>query len=114
MVNTARRLTVVTISAPTLASVVASRIEDEVVARGWPIGEVLGSETELIERFAVSRAVLREAVRLVEHAGVARMRRGPGGGLVVSEPDRRAVVRAMAVWCSRTYRKFAVASTDDS
>jgi DNA-binding FadR family transcriptional regulator len=99
-VTTARRLTVVTINAPTLASVVASRIEEEVVARDWPIGQVLGLETELIERYAVSRAVLREAVRLVEHAGVARMRRGPGGGLVVSQPDRRAVVRAMAVWCS--------------
>jgi DNA-binding FadR family transcriptional regulator len=80
--------------------VVARRLEDEVVGRGWPVGEVLGSETELLDRFGVSRAVLREAVRIVEHTGAARMRRGPGGGLVVSEPNRGAVVAAMGVWFS--------------
>ena len=88
------------ITAPKLASVVARRIEDEVVARGWPVGTVLGSETDLLERFGVSRAVLREAVRIVEHTGAARMRRGPGGGLVVSEPNHNAVVTAMSVWFS--------------
>ena len=88
------------ITAPKLASVVARRIEDEVVAQGWPVGTVLGSENDLLERFGVSRAVLREAVRIVEHTGAARMRRGPGGGLVVSEPNRSAVVTAMSVWFS--------------
>ena len=88
------------IAAPKLASVVARRIEDDVVAQGWPVGAVLGSETELLERFGVSRAVLREAVRIVEHTGVARMRRGPGGGLVVTEPNRGAVVAALGVWLS--------------
>ena len=88
------------IRAPKLASVVARRIEDEIVASGWPVGEVLGSETELLDRFGVSRAVLREAVRIIEHTGAARMRRGPGGGLVVSEPNRGAVVAGMGVWFS--------------
>lgn len=88
------------ISAPKLASVVAKHIEDDVMARGWPVGSVLGSETELLERYGVSRAVLREAVRIIEHSGAARMRRGPGGGLVVSEPNRDAVVAAIGVWLS--------------
>jgi DNA-binding FadR family transcriptional regulator len=81
-----------------LAEVVADRIQEDIVARGWPVGEVLGSEAELIERFGVSRAVFREAVRIVEHHNVARMRRGPGGGLVVTEPDPRAVQNAMALY----------------
>lgn len=88
------------IKAPTLASAVARAIEDDVVARGWPIGAVLGSESDLLARYGVSRAVLREAVRIVEHSGAARMRRGPGGGLVVAEPSRDAVAAAMAVWFS--------------
>lgn len=88
------------IKAPKLASVVARAIEDEVVASGWPVGTVLGSESELLERFGVSRAVLREAVRIVEHSGAARMRRGPGGGLVVTEPNRDAVVAAISIWLS--------------
>lgn len=75
----------------------AERIEDEVVRAGWPVGELIGREPELLERFGVSRAVFREAVRIVEHHGVARMRRGGGGGLVVTEPDLSSISRAAAL-----------------
>ena len=62
------------------------------------MGEVLGAEPELIERYGVSRAVLREAVRIVEYLGVARMRQGPGGGLVVTAPNATAVTSAALVY----------------
>jgi len=88
------------IAAPKLATLVARQIEDDIGARGWPVGTVLASESELLDRFGVSRAVLREAARIVEHTGAARMRRGPGGGLVVSEPNRAAVETAIGVWFS--------------
>ena len=81
-----------------LAPRVADRIVDDIVARGWPEGEVLGSEGELIARYGVSRAVFREAVRLVEHAGAARARRGPGGGLVVTAPSVSSVIDAVMVY----------------
>jgi DNA-binding FadR family transcriptional regulator len=58
---------------------------------------VLGSEAELLEKHGVSRAVFREAIRIVDHHGVAEMRRGPGGGLVVSSPDLDAMVRAVSL-----------------
>jgi DNA-binding FadR family transcriptional regulator len=80
-----------------LAEVVATRIEQDIIARGWPIGVVLGSETELLERYGVSRAAFREAVRIVEHHLVATMRRGPGGGLVVTAPDLAAVARVVTL-----------------
>ncbi|MET0198748.1 MAG: FCD domain-containing protein [Rhodococcus fascians] len=82
------------VNQPKLAVVVARQIEDEIAARGWPVGEVLASEPELLEMFGVSRAVLREAVRIVEHTGAATMRRGRGGGLVVSRPRRDVVASA--------------------
>ena len=81
-----------------LAEKVASRIIADIRARGWPVGEVLGSETELLERYGVSRAVFREAVRLLEHQRIARMRRGPGGGLVIEAPSVESVVEAMAIY----------------
>ncbi len=84
-----------------LAATTASRIVDDVAALGWPVGEVLGSESELLERYDVSRAVFREAVRLVEHQQVARMRRGPGGGLVVTEPTVEAIIDAAVVYLHR-------------
>lgn len=84
-----------------LAANVADRIVDDVVAQEWPLGAVLGSEAELLDRYGVSRAVFREAVRLVEHQQVARMRRGPGGGLVVCEPTVDSVIDAVVVYLYR-------------
>src|ERR1700728_871265 len=74
------------------ASKVADQIIKDVIAGGWQVGQILGSEADLLARYQVSRAVFREAVRLVEHQQVARTRRGPGGGLVVTEPVIDAVV----------------------
>src|SRR5262245_51089583 len=84
-----------------LAATVADRIVDDVRAQGWPVGEVLGSEADLLDRYGVSRAVFREAVRLVEHQQVARMRRGPGGGLVVTEPSIEAIIDATLLYLRR-------------
>src|ERR1700727_472845 len=89
-------------SESTLAATVARRILTDVVDRGWPVGEVLGSQTALIERYGVSRAVFREAVRLVENQQVATMRRGPGGGLVVTEPTVDAIIDAAVLYLHRT------------
>ncbi|MGY2084745.1 FadR/GntR family transcriptional regulator [Blastococcus sp. SYSU DS0539] len=81
-----------------LAEVVAGRLRDDIAAAGWPVGEVVGSETDLLTRYGISRAVLREAVRLLEYHSVARMRRGPGGGLVVTTPEPQAIVETMALY----------------
>ena len=83
------------------ATQVADRIIEDVMARQWPVGQVLGSEGDLLERYQVSRAVFREAVRLVEHREVARTRRGPGGGLVVTEPSVQAVIDAVVLYLHR-------------
>jgi DNA-binding FadR family transcriptional regulator len=93
---------------PKMAEELAYRLESLVMERGWPVGTILGSEPELIERFGVSRAVFREAVRIVEHHGAARMRRGPNGGLVVTAPDFRAVQRPTTL-----YLDYAQVSTAD-
>src|SRR3984957_5928198 len=83
------------------AAKVADLIVEDVMALGWPVGEVLGSESDLLNRYQVSRAVLREAVRLVEHEQVARTRRGPGGGLVITEPSTGAVTDAVVLYLHR-------------
>ncbi|OBA79985.1 GntR family transcriptional regulator [Mycobacterium sp. 1164966.3] len=80
------------------ASRVARSIEADIVRRGWTVGESLGSEHSLQQRYGVSRSVLREAVRLVEHHQVARMRRGPNGGLLICEPDAGPATRAVVIY----------------
>ncbi|MEU9456185.1 hypothetical protein [Streptomyces sp. NPDC048277] len=46
----------------------------------------------------MSRALLREAVRLVGHHQDARTRRGPGGGLIVTEPGPRVGIGTVALF----------------
>lgn len=91
-----------------LAEVVASWIHDDIAARGWQVGTVLGSEADLLARYQISRAALREAVRLLEYHSVARMRRGPGGGLIVTEPEPQASVDTMAL-----FLEYQGATADD-
>lgn len=74
-----------------LAHVVAQTIEREIIHNGWPPGHLIGTEADLIIRSGVSRAVLREAIRILEHHMTAHMRKGPGGGLVVAMPDASVV-----------------------
>jgi DNA-binding FadR family transcriptional regulator len=80
-----------------MAEELAQKLESKIMSAGWPIGETLGSEADLINEYGVSRAVFREAVRIVEHHGAARMRRGPGGGLIITEPDTNAVAHAVTL-----------------
>jgi DNA-binding FadR family transcriptional regulator len=81
-----------------LAEIVADRILTDITRAGLAEGELAGSERDLLVRYGVSRAVLREAVRLLEYHSVAGMRRGPGGGLFVNRPDPSASVEAIALY----------------
>ena len=89
-------------SQPKLATAVAARIVADIIERNWPVGQVLGSEPELLARYGVSRAVFREAVRLVEHQQIVAMRRGPGGGLIVTEPSIDAITDAVQLTLFRS------------
>jgi DNA-binding FadR family transcriptional regulator len=80
------------------AEIIADQIERTIVDQRWEPGDLFGSEVDLIERYGVSRAVFREAVRLLEHHGLAEMRRGLGGGLFIRQPNPQPVAKAMAVY----------------
>lgn len=81
-----------------MAESLAGRIHDDIVAEGRSVGEVVGTEADFVARYGVSRSTFREAVRILEHYSVARMRRGPGGGLVVLEPDPTSSMRMVVLY----------------
>jgi DNA-binding FadR family transcriptional regulator len=83
------------------AEAVARNITLAIVGADMQPGDLIGTEAELIEREGVSRALLREAVRLLEHHHTARMRRGPGGGLFVMAPSANAVTDVAAIYLAR-------------
>ena len=95
--RTRPRRTPVIVGSGKLAERVAAAIREDIEYTGWEIGRVLGSEPDLIDRFGVSRSVFREAIRLLEQHNAVRTRRGPGGGIVVAEPDVAGVMRAVEI-----------------
>jgi DNA-binding FadR family transcriptional regulator len=83
---------------PALAGAVVAALEEEIIGLGWPVGAVIGTEADLLIRFGVSPPVLRQAVSILESRQVARMRRGPGGGLVVTAPDETSVGSSVTLY----------------
>lgn len=81
-----------------LARRIAQRLEADILASDLPIGEVFASENDLRMRYGGSREVVREAIRLVEHHGLAQMRRGPYGGLVLRAPDSGPLTTAIVIY----------------
>ncbi|MGH3302081.1 MAG: FadR/GntR family transcriptional regulator [Streptosporangiaceae bacterium] len=83
---------------PRPADLVAARIRRDIIDRGWPVGDSLGFEADLLARYGIGRAQFREAVRILENHSVVRMQRGAAGGMLVAAPDGRAVVRVVALY----------------
>jgi DNA-binding FadR family transcriptional regulator len=73
----------------------AWQLENDIFAEGTPAGAVFGDQAALIDRYGFSRATLREAVRLLEDRKIARMRRGPGGGLIIMPIESESVAAAV-------------------
>jgi DNA-binding FadR family transcriptional regulator len=80
------------------ADLLAARIRREIVELGWPVGQSLGFEPDLLQRYGVGRAQFREAARILENHSVVRMARGAAGGMVVAAADGREVVRATTLY----------------
>lgn len=91
---------------PKLAQRVAEAIEREILARERPAGERLGTETELMARYGVGRSVLREALILIARDGLAEMRRGKIGGLVVRAPSEPLIVANLQTYLDLVVEDF--------
>lgn len=90
------------------AELMAHALLRRIVESGWPVGQPLGSETQLMKEYSVSRSVLRQAIRLLAQHEVVEMRRGPHGGWTVSSPDGHALVRTTSVYLE--YRRMGPAA----
>lgn len=76
---------------------VADELREEIIDGQLDEGDSLGTEAELVNRFAVSRPTLREALRILEAEGLISIMRGVLGGVTVHRPDRRMTARAAAL-----------------
>ena len=57
----------------------------------------LGSESDLIDRFNVSRPTFRQVARLLEQEQLISIRRGPGGGFFSRRPSFDGIAHMMSI-----------------
>jgi hypothetical protein len=78
---------------------VARLLEEQFIIDGWLKGRSYGFEAEIAQRYGVGRAAAREAVRILEARGVARMRRGRYGGLELPQPPPEVLYSGIGTYC---------------
>ena len=78
-------------------AVLAVELRDRILNGELAEGERLPVEDDLVEQFGVARSTVREALRVLESQGLITIRRGRGGGPVVTHPDLAPISMALAV-----------------
>lgn len=79
------------------ALVLAREIVDDIESNAQGPGHRLPSEEQMLARYDVARATLREALRFLELQGVIHLRLGRGGGPVVARPQTADFASSMAL-----------------
>ncbi|MGE0045844.1 MAG: FadR/GntR family transcriptional regulator [Hyphomonadaceae bacterium] len=81
-----------------LAVRTADAIQRRILEERLEPNTLIGSEAQLLQEYQVSRAVLREAILLLEQRQIATRRRGVGGGVLTRKPNTSDVARAVALY----------------
>lgn len=83
----------------TMADQLAEEIKNLILLNEWESGEALPTEPELSEQFGVSRAVVREATRILKALGLVEAQHGRG--VFVTEPKNNAFGDALLLALQR-------------
>ena len=70
----------------------------DIVAQGLRTGDRLPLEAAMAQQYGVSRASLREALRLLEVQGLIHLKPGPGGGPVVGSVEPSNLARTASLY----------------
>lgn len=82
---------------------IVAQIRSEIFAGRYRPGDRLPPEPVLAAQFGVSRAGVREALRVLELQGLVRVRHGHAGGVFVAEPTCAPAVHALEDLLRRRY-----------
>jgi len=74
---------------------VVEQIRDAILKGEFKPGDRLASERELIDQFQVSKASMREALRVLEGMGLIETKKGTGGGIFAAEVNMNTTVHSL-------------------
>lgn len=74
---------------------IADLIQDKILRDHLETGTNLPSEKDLALEFQVSRSVIREALRILEVSGLVNIKKGPTGGIFVSDVYHKPITNSL-------------------
>ncbi len=86
-----------TASGVSKAQGLAQEIRTAIIEGGLQPGDAFQREADLVTQSGLSRATVREAIRILDAEGLVEVRTGRGGGLFVGDPGSRGVGDALAL-----------------
>ena len=83
---------------PKAADLLADQLRAQILSGEWAVGAQLPPERELAGLAGLSRASVREALRILEMQGLIATRTGRGGGSVVCRPTRERLEQSVTLF----------------
>lgn len=95
--NTKQAVQLDTLHVPRASELVAEKLRSLIVMGEVTAGTSLPTEKELVKQLGVSRATLREALRLLQAEGLIATKQGPKGGIIVQKPGSAHLTRSLSL-----------------
>jgi GntR family transcriptional repressor for pyruvate dehydrogenase complex len=74
---------------------IIEQIRNAILSGRFKPGNKVASEKELMSEFGVSKATLREALRVLEGMGLVEIRKGIAGGVFIAEVDMKTTINGI-------------------
>src|ERR1700719_1354033 len=82
---------------PKAPAVLADDLRERILRGEFPEGTALPPERELVNQTRMSRATIREALRILEVQGLVRIKTGRSGGAFVQRPGGESVASSVSL-----------------
>ncbi|MGH9271598.1 MAG: FadR/GntR family transcriptional regulator [Ilumatobacteraceae bacterium] len=103
------------IAVPKASDVLARELRERILSGQFTEGAALPSERDLVSQTRMSRATVREALRMLEVQGLLEVRAGRGGGAFVRQPGSDAVANSVELFVrGRQVRLSALLETREA
>ncbi|MGW6356336.1 FadR/GntR family transcriptional regulator [Streptomyces sp. NPDC055092] len=85
------------VEVPKASDVLAGELRERILTGEFPEGSALPPERELVVQTEMSRATIREALRILEVQGLVKVKIGRGGGAFVQRPGKDSVANTVSL-----------------